>query len=113
MQAHRDERTPDLEIVEVSVHATRIVDLRSESALSACGVDISDAMAPWQRAVADGDTPSSWRVRDQLTAHGAYGLIDPSRTTPGLWHLVLFQWNTGQTPTVALRRPTAPIPPEE
>lgn len=59
----------------------------------------ADARAPWQEFAASGGTPSSWLVRDQLVAADANGLIDPSRQRPGLWHLVLFRWNTPGTPT--------------
>lgn len=49
--------------------------------------------------------PSSWRVRAQLEAVGASGLVDPSRKRPGLWHLVLFRWNEPGAPTVTLATP--------
>ncbi|WP_368074223.1 hypothetical protein [Curtobacterium sp. SGAir0471] len=47
--------------------------------------------------------PTSWLVRDRLVALGADGLIDPSRKRPGLWHLVLFRWNTADVPHGNLR----------
>lgn len=70
------------------------MDLCDPAALRAAGVDLSDAVAPWQDLVAAGATPRSWAVRQRLEDLGAQGLIDPSRTCPGLWHLVLFAWNT-------------------
>lgn len=100
MSAHLHARSSALEVLEVEVAATRIVDLRDVRARAASGVDLADAVAPWQDTVAAGGVPSSWTVRDRLVASGADGLIDPSRTRPGLWHLVLFRWNAGDAPTV-------------
>jgi len=102
MNAHRNARSAALEIVEVEVEAPGIVDLRDASALDSVGLTIADAIAPWQEIAEAGGTPRSWNVRDRLLAAGARGLIDPSRKSPGLWHLVLFRWNETGTPTVRL-----------
>ena len=100
MVAHRDERTPDLEVLRFEVEADRIVDLRDRAALVSLGIDPADASADWQGAVARGEVPPSWRVREALEDRGAHGLIDPSRQRPGLWHLCLFRWNTAGAPAV-------------
>ncbi|WP_145951264.1 hypothetical protein [Micrococcus luteus] len=71
-------------------------------ALAALGVDLADAMALWRPAVEAGEEPSSWAVHRRLEAAGAHGLIDPSRTAPGLWHLTLFRWNDDGGPRVRL-----------
>ncbi|EKM6439120.1 RES domain-containing protein [Cronobacter sakazakii] len=92
MQAHRDARA-SLEIINVSVVADKIFDLRNADALLAAGIDINDAIAPWQETVQAGGIPPSWQVRARLESLGMNGLIDPSRKAPGLWHLVLFSWN--------------------
>lgn len=104
MLAHRDARAEELEVVEVDVEASGIVDLRDADALAAAGIDVADAAAPWQDVAAAGGTPRSWTVRDRLLELGANGVIDPSRQRPGLWHLVLFRWNEAGAPTVRLRR---------
>ncbi|MDT0212153.1 MULTISPECIES: RES domain-containing protein [unclassified Curtobacterium] len=104
--AHPDTRATEPVIVEVDVVAPRIVDLRDATARGAAGVDLEDATAPWQQVVADGGVPASWQVRDRLVALGADGLIDPSRKRPGLWHLVLFRWNTDGAPQVHVRTGT-------
>ncbi|MDM7892944.1 RES family NAD+ phosphorylase [Curtobacterium caseinilyticum] len=101
--AHPDTRATEPVIVEVDVTAPRIVDLRDPAAGFAAGIDLEDATAPWQQIVADGGVPTSWLVRDRLAALGADGLIDPSRKRPGLWHLVLFRWNTDDAPQVHIR----------
>ncbi|WP_353111415.1 RES family NAD+ phosphorylase [Microbacterium sp.] len=100
MVAHRDARSAALEILEIEVDGSGIFDLRDAAALEAAGIDRADAVAPWQEIVSSGGVPSSWRVRDRLLQAGANGLIDPSRTSPGLWHLVLFRWNETGAPTV-------------
>lgn len=103
MAAHTDARAPRLEVVQVRVEAERIVDLRDADTLARVGVDLADAVAPWQDTAAHGGTPPSWGVRETLDAAGAAGIIDPSRTKPGLWHLVLFDWNSGEgSPVVSV-----------
>ncbi len=92
MQAHRDNRA-SLEIINVSVVAEKIFDLRNTDAVLAAGIDIKDAIAPWQEIVKAGGIPPSWEVRARLESLGMNGVIDPSRKAPGLWHLVLFSWN--------------------
>ena len=80
-------------VLGVDVDAHAVVDLRDPAARSAAGVDLADALAPWQDVVASGGVPPSWGVRRRLEQAGAQGLVDPSRTRAGLWHLVLFAWN--------------------
>lgn len=100
MIAHKDDRAEELEIIELKVEASRIVDLRDVAALATLGITQAEAAAPWQEAARSGRTPPSWIVRDRLVALGANGLIDPSRKRPGLWHLVLFRWNLTDAPVV-------------
>lgn len=93
MVAHTDADSPQRRILAFDVDAERIADLRDAAALRRLGVDLADAVAPWKPDVQAGRRPSSWDVREALEAAGAHGLIDPSRTAPGLWHLTLFRWN--------------------
>lgn len=102
MIAHKQARSAALEIIEIDVEASAIVDFRDPAALARVGVDLVDAIAPWQEVAASGGTPPSWTVRDRLVAAGANGLIDPSRQRPGLWHLVLFRWNEVDAPIVRI-----------
>lgn len=100
MIAHTDDRTPDLEVIRFQVDADRIVDLRSHEALASIGIDPADAAADWQGSITRGEAPPSWHVRAALERAGAYGLIDPSRKRPQLWHLTLFTWNNEGGPSV-------------
>lgn len=100
MIANRDERSPQLHIIEVEVQADQILDLRDEAACRLAGVKRADATAPWQEVVAQGGQPRPWAVRRRLDVLGAHGVIDPSRKQPGLWHLALFQWNSEGAPQV-------------
>ena len=102
MQSHSSNRSHNLEIVRVSVTSDKIIDLRNAEALCAAGIDLNDAIAPWQEIVCEGGVPRSWNVRNRLTSLGIKGLIDPSRKAPGLWHLVLFSWNHDTHSRVAL-----------
>lgn len=100
MKAHAHERAERLQLIQVSVLAPHIFDLRDERLCANAGVSLKDATAPWQDLVAKGKRPSSWDVRDRLIRLGAKGLIDPSRKALGLWHLVLFEWNKDGAPKV-------------
>ncbi|SMG14306.1 RES family NAD+ phosphorylase [Agreia pratensis] len=102
MIAHKEARSKAREIVELDVEAAGVVDLRDSNALEALGIDLADALAPWQDIAAAGGTPASWMVRDRLLELGANGVIDPSRKRLGLWHLVLFRWNEADAPIVRL-----------
>lgn len=106
MIAHKSVRSEPLEILEIDVEASGIVDLRDADALQRAGVDPADAVAPWQTVAASGGTLTSWTIRDRLLGAGANGLIDPSRKRPGLWHLVLFRWNEADAPIVRLTEPS-------
>lgn len=102
MQAHRTVADDDRLTLAVAVACDRIFDLRDMAACAAIGLDRASAFAPWQDVVKAGGDAPSWEVADQLRALGANGLIDPSRTAPGLWHLVLFRWNEPDGPQVRL-----------
>ena len=82
----------DRDLVALAVEAERLVDLRDASACATLGIDTSGAAQDWVSALARDETPRSWIVADQARAAGAAGLLDPSRTAPGRWHLVLFVW---------------------
>ena len=102
MIAHQSERDHLRSVLSLQVDGANIFDLRKADALIEARNKAGDPFADWQSDVARGCDPSSWRVREWIEAQGAYGLIDPSRKAPGLWHLVLFRWNAGDAPTVRL-----------
>ncbi len=102
MIKHRGDRAAKLEIIEVSVQADRIFDLRDARSREQAGISLDDAAAEWTALAAAGQEPPSWKVRRRLEELGAHGLIDPSRKAPGLWHLVLFYWNEPGAAQVAL-----------
>ncbi|TFD57412.1 RES domain-containing protein [Cryobacterium suzukii] len=102
MSAHTQGRVDELVLLKFHVEANNIVDLRDPAILLVAGVNLADAVAPWQDIANKGGEPSSWNVRRRLESLGATGLIDPSRKRPGLWHLTLFRWNSADAPRVAL-----------
>ncbi len=67
------------------------------------------ARQPWQSALSAGEVPPSWVAADHVRASGHVGLIDPSRQSPGLWHIALFRWNDVEAPTVKLIGDPKPI----
>lgn len=54
MIAHKNARSVALEIDEIDVEASGIVDLRNANVLEAIGIDLADAVAPWQDIAATG-----------------------------------------------------------
>ncbi|PHQ70350.1 MAG: hypothetical protein COB93_05720 [Sneathiella sp.] len=66
------------------------------------------ARVPWQGTLALGEAPASWQAADHIRDLGHVGLIDPSRQSPGLWHITLLRWNEPGTPTV--RNVGGPVP---
>ncbi|PCJ90345.1 MAG: hypothetical protein COA52_10365 [Hyphomicrobiales bacterium] len=100
MLSHTHAHTPQRTMVELGVVASHIFDLRDTKACRLAGINVDDVSSPWQEAVGRGETPPSWHVANQLRKMGAHGLIDPSRKAPGLWHLVLFEWNVPERPLV-------------
>ncbi|MGP6175767.1 hypothetical protein ACTU6U_00520 [Microbacterium sp. A196] len=48
MVAHKDSRSASLEIASVDVDTSAIVDLREPAVLDELGIEMSDAIAPWQ-----------------------------------------------------------------
>lgn len=102
MQAHPSAPGTNRDILSMAVSASRIADLRSDAVFKLIGLCPDDAFGPWQDIVAQGGEARSWAVRDAVERIGAQGLIDPSRTAPGLWHLVLFRWNDGESASVRL-----------
>lgn len=97
---HRENRSSKQEVVEIEVVGDKIFDLRDMEACLAANIELSEALSPWQQLVAQEKQPTSWDVRDRIIDLGGKGLIDPSRKKPGLWHLVLFEWNRENAPTV-------------
>lgn len=102
MIAHEADRAAPLAVLSFRVHATHIADLRDSDAMQLFGIDPALASEPWQELIEKGETPPSWTVRETLEDHGAFGLIDPSRKAPGLWHLTLFTWNKPGSPQVTV-----------
>lgn len=100
IRVHAENRSSKQEVMLIEVLGDGIFDLREEKHRNVAGIDINDAISPWQQVVKDGGNPSSWAVRDRIVQLGGKGLIDPSRQIPGLWHLVLFQWNQERAPQV-------------
>jgi RES domain-containing protein len=83
-------------LLHFEISPCRLFDLRADKAAAIYAL----AAQPWQPAVARGDEPRSWQAADELRRAGHVGLIDPSRQSPGLWHITLFQWNVPGAPTV-------------
>ena len=59
MLAHTQGRVDELVLLKFHVEAHNIVDLRDPAVLFAAGVNLADAVAPWQDIVKIGGEPSS------------------------------------------------------
>jgi RES domain-containing protein len=99
---HKENRSSDQEVTKIEVAGDHIFDLRNKDACLSVGIELGDALSPWQPLVALGKTPPSWNVRKRIIEIGGKGLIDPSRQISGLWHLVLFVWNQKVAPKVTV-----------
>ena len=100
MVAHQRSTDNPREVVAFRVDGEAIFDLRDRASIAEARAQAGDPFANWQEAIARGESPASWRVRDWIEAQGANGLLDPSRQSSGLWHLVLFRWNVAGAPFV-------------
>lgn len=87
-------------VLTFDVNAEDVFDLRMPDALAEVRRIAGEPFGEWQSIAAAAGEPASWRARDWIESIGAKGLIDPSRKEPGLWHLVLFNWNLAGAPTV-------------
>ena len=101
LEVHTKIDDPPRVAVPIDVVGANVLDLRDHEACSACGVEIADAVSPWQDAIRRGEKPLSWAVADKIKQAGFDGLVDKSRRIPEGWHLVLFDWNTPGRPLVA------------
>jgi RES domain-containing protein len=99
MLAHREGQRART-VLAFEVAGAGLLDLCSPEALALVRREAGDPLGDWQGTIARVDAPDSWRARNWIEATGAAGLIDPSRRSPGLWHLVLFRWNRPRAPTV-------------
>jgi len=91
-------------LIHYEVQSCKLVDLRH--------ADVADlrqlAKQDWQSALDSGDEPTSWQVADKLRESSEVGLIDPSRKSPGVWHVTLLRWNESGAPLVTMvGQPTA------
>ncbi|MBL4787484.1 MAG: RES family NAD+ phosphorylase [Cohaesibacteraceae bacterium] len=102
MIAHSDGTTSARSLVKLDIVAENIFDLRDADACKAVGINSTDAAQPWQDVVARNEVPRPLLIANKLRDNGANGLIDPSRKAPGLWHLVLFNWNQDAWPIVTV-----------
>ncbi|SJM63240.1 hypothetical protein CZ674_08785 [Agrococcus casei LMG 22410] len=102
MIKHTSANDPARTVIAVRVENARVFDLRDADSPDHAGSSLDDAASDWQEQLRENTRPRSWAVRDAIEQTGAHGLIDPSRKSPGLWHLVLFRWNTPGAPTVTV-----------
>ncbi len=100
INVHKANRSTEKEVRRIKVTGDQIFDLLDEAACKTANIELCSAISPWQPDVSEGRKPRSWAVRDRIIQLGGVGLIDPSRQIPGLWHLVLFQWNQENAPQV-------------
>lgn len=102
MIKHTSANDPARTVIAVRVENARVFDLRDADSPDHAGISLDDATCDWQQQLREGLRPQSWSVRNTIEESGAHGLIDPSRKSPGLWHLVLFTWNTPSAPAVTV-----------
>lgn len=88
---------PPRVLLRFEVGRCEVVDLRHPEAAELYEL----ARQPWRKTLSEGKQPVSWQASDRLRHEGYFGLIDPSRQRPGLWHVTLFRWNEPGAPHIA------------
>ncbi|ARO15442.1 hypothetical protein BVG79_02102 [Ketogulonicigenium robustum] len=89
-------------VVPLQVDGAWLLDLRDPIACCAVGIDPEWSRASWRQALSAGAAPASWAIADAARAAGADGLVDPSRSIPGGWHVNLFHWNIPSAPQIQI-----------
>jgi len=84
--------------------AARILDLRDARQCTRFAIDPANSNIRWQKERAAGQIASTWAISDAARAAGADGMLNPSRSRPGLTHLVLFRWNQPGAPDLRLTK---------
>jgi RES domain-containing protein len=109
-------RFDPLTVCTYDVDVEDIVDLRTDDACGAEGIDLSALSCAWAYERTQGRAPASWEVTKRLTAKGAAGILVPSfanGATSGMSNLVLWQWGDALPHLVRVYDPTARLPKDQ
>lgn len=94
-----------------SVAVNRILDLRDQDVLVACGISPADRFCTWKAILLLRKLrPPGWDIADRLIAAGAAGILVPSAQGSGGTNLVLWHWNDAAGGSVEAFDPWADLP---
>jgi RES domain-containing protein len=101
-------------IVPLKLTTASILDFRTPETEKALGLNWRETAVPWAQQRAAGLPATSWRASDAARVAGAGGMIYQSRTLPSRWwHLVLFHWNSPNTPQLVRDGPPSAFIPQQ
>lgn len=95
------------------VECDDIIDLRTDAARAAAGVDLADLACAWGDALIRGREPTSWAVVKRLLSAGRAGMLVPSfanGASPDDQNLVLWRWGPDLPHRVLVYDPTGKLP---
>jgi RES domain-containing protein len=102
-----------LTICSYDVDVDDVVDLRTDAARGAEGIDASELSCAWAYERMLGRTPPSWDVATRLMAKGAAGILVPSfanGATAEMSNLVLWRWGAALPRLVRVYDPGGRLP---
>jgi RES domain-containing protein len=105
-----------LTICMYGVDCEDVVDLRTDAARAAAGVELATMASVWALDLSNGREPASWAVARRFIADGAAGILVPSFASgarPDMTNLVLWEWGPDLPRKVQVYDPSGRLPKDQ
>jgi RES domain-containing protein len=109
-------RFDPLTVCSYAADVDDLVDLRTEADRASVGVQFDDMSCAWAYDLANGSTPASWRLAENLMKAGAAGILVPSfatGATADMANLVLWTWSSDPPHKVEVYDPDSRLPTDQ
>ncbi len=106
-------RFDPLTVCSYAVDVDDVIDLTTEAAREAEGVNLASMACAWAYDLSSGRVPASWAIARALIAKGAAGILTPSFATgarPDMTNLVLWRWSQDLPHKVEVHDPSGRLP---
>lgn len=106
-------RFDPLIVCSYDVDVDNLVDLRTDPARDAAGIELADTSCAWDYDRACGRPPASWNIAEYLVVQGAAGILTPSfarGARPENCNLVLWRWGSRLPHLVRVHDPEGRLP---